>query len=166
MKNLLLLMLIPLFGIAQTPSSLAVKGYLASNTEEKMLLLKNMKDAINFQNIHRSYFEYKPLVFDQKLTDEAQQWADYLAVINNPEHSTVKDGEGELIFYAPKNWFKDTSNLMINASVFWILSEDDIEKTSLDQILCKKCNKIGFGIALSNDTYYVVAKLDKMGDFK
>ena len=49
MKNILLLMLIPLFGIAQTPSSLAVKGYLASNTEEKMLLLKNMKDAINFQ---------------------------------------------------------------------------------------------------------------------
>jgi len=81
MKNLLLLMLIPLIGIAQTPSSLAVKGYLASNTEEKMLLLKNMKDAINFQNIHRSYFEYKPLVFDQKLTDEAQQWADYLAVV-------------------------------------------------------------------------------------
>ena len=46
MKNLLLLMLIPLIGIAQTPSSLAVKEYLASNAEEKMLLLKNMKDAI------------------------------------------------------------------------------------------------------------------------
>ena len=166
MKNLLLLMLIPLFGIAQTPSSLAVKGYLASNSEEKMLLLKNIKDAINFQNIHRSYFEYKPLVYDQKLTDEAQQWADYLAVINNPEHSTVKDGEGELIFYAPKNWFKDTSNLMINASVFWVLSEDDIEKATLDQILCKKCTKIGLGIALSDDTYYVVAKYNKMGDFK
>ena len=159
-------MLIPLIGTAQTPSSLAVKGYLASNTEEKMLLLKNMKDAINFQNIHRSYFEYKPLVYDQKLTDEAQQWADYLAVINNPEHSTVKDGEGELIFYAPKNWFKDTSNLMINASVFWVLSEDDIEKATLDQILYKKCSKIGFGIAQSNDTYYVVAKYNKMGDFK
>ena len=166
MKNLLLLVLIPLFGIAQTPSSLAVKGYLASNTEEKMLLLKNMKDAINFQNIHRSYFEYKPLVYDQKLTDEAQQWADYLAVINNPEHSKAKDGEGELIFYAPKNYFKDTSNLMINASVFWVLSEDDIEKATLDQVLCKKCTKIGFGVAQSNDTYYVVAKYNKMGDFK
>ena len=166
MKNLLLLMLIPLFGIAQSPSSLAMKGSITANTGDKMLLLKNMKDAINFQNIHRSYFEYKPLVFDQKLTDEAQQWADYLAVINNPEHSTVKDGEGELIFYAPKNWFKDTSNLMINASVFWVLSEDDIEKATLDQILCKKCNKIGFGIAQSNDTYYIVAKYNKMGEFK
>ena len=93
MKNLLLLMLIPLTGIAQTPSSLALNGHLAPDAEDKMLLLKNMKDAINFQNIHRSYFEYKPLVFDQKLTDEAQQWADYLAVINNPEHSTVKDGK-------------------------------------------------------------------------
>ena len=166
MKNLLLLMLIPLIGIAQSPSSLAMKGSIIANTEDKMLLLKNMKDAINFQNIHRSYFEYKPLVFDQKLTDEAQQWADYLAVINNPEHSEAKDGEGELIFYAPKNWFKDTSNLMINASVFWVLSEDDIEKATLDQVLCKKCSKIGFGIALSNDTYYVVAKYNKMGDFK
>ena len=63
---------------------------------------------------------------DQKLTDEAQQWADYLAVINNPEHSTVKDGKGELIFYAPTNYFKDASNLLIKASVFWVLSEDDM----------------------------------------
>ena len=166
MKNLLLLMLIPLIGIAQSPSVLAIKGPITANTEDKMLLLKNMKDAINFQNIHRSYFEYKPLVYDQKLTDEAQQWADYLAVINNSEHSTAKDGKGELIFYAPTNYFKDTSNLMINASVFWVLSEDDIEKATLDQVLCKKCTKIGLGIALSNDTYYVVAKYNKMGDFK
>ena len=166
MRNLLLLMLIPLIGIAQSPSSLAMKGSITANTEDKILLLKNMKDAINFQNIHRSYFEYKPLVFDQKLTDEAQQWADYLAVINNPEHSTAKDGKGELIFYAPTNYFKDTSNLMINASVFWVLSEDDIEKATLDQVLCKKCTKIGFGIAQSDDTYYVVAKYNKMGDFK
>ena len=166
MKNLLLLMLIPLIGIAQTPSSLALNGHLLTNSEDKMLLLKNMKDAIKFQNIHRSYFEYKPLVFDQKLTDEAQQWADYLAVINNPEHSTVKDGKGELIFYAPTNYFKDSSNLLIKASVFWVLSEDDVKKLTLDQILCKKCNKIGFGIAQSNDTYYVVAKYNKMGEFK
>ena len=70
MKNLLLLMLIPLIGIAQTPSSLSLNGHLAKDAEEKMLLLEYMKNAINFQNIHRSYFEYKPLVFDQKLTDE------------------------------------------------------------------------------------------------
>ena len=101
MKNLLLLMLIPLIGIAQTPSSLAMKGSITANTEDKILLLKNMKDAINFQNIHRSYFEYKPLVFDQKLTDEAQQWADYLTKTNKPEHSPTKSGQGELIFYAP-----------------------------------------------------------------
>ena len=110
-------MLIPLIGIAQKPSSLTLNGHLASDAEDKMLLLKNMKDAIKFQNIHRSYFEYKPLVFDQKLTDDAQQWADYLAVINNPEHSTVKDGKGELIFYAPTNYFKESSNLLIKASV-------------------------------------------------
>ena len=166
MKNLLLLMLIPLIGIAQSPSSLAIKGSITANTEDKILLLKNMKDAINFQNIHRSYFEYKPLVFDQKLTDEAQQWAEYLTKTNKPEHSPTKGGQGELIFYAPKNYFKDNSNLMINASVFWVLSEDDIEKATLDQILCKKCSKIGFGIAQSNDTYYVVAKYNKIGDFK
>ena len=108
-------MLIPLIGIAQSPSSFDMKGYITANTEDKMLLLKNMKDAINFQNIHRSYFEYKPLVFDQKLTDEAQQWAEYLTKTNKPEHSPTKGGQGELIFYAPKNYFKDTSNLMINA---------------------------------------------------
>ena len=58
--------------------------------------------------------------------------------MNKPEHSEAKAGEGELIFYAPKNWFKDTSNLMINVSVFWVLFEDDIEKATLDQVLCKK----------------------------
>jgi hypothetical protein len=115
MKNLLLLMLIPLIGIAQSQSSQAMKGYITANTEDKILLLKNMKDAINFQNIHRSYFEYKPLVFDQKLTDEAQQWAEYLTKTNKPEHSAAKSGQGELIFYSPKNYFKDTSNHMINA---------------------------------------------------
>ena len=31
MKNLLLLMLIPLIGIAQTPSSLVLNGHLASD---------------------------------------------------------------------------------------------------------------------------------------
>ena len=46
MKNLLLLMLIPLIGIAQSPSSLAMKGSITANTGDKMLLLKNMKDAI------------------------------------------------------------------------------------------------------------------------
>ena len=89
MKNLLLLMLIPLIGIAQIPSSLALNGHLATNTEDKMLLLKNMKDAINFQNIHRSYFEYKPLVYDQKLTEEAQLqktiWLNWLRKLKLPE---------------------------------------------------------------------------------
>ena len=46
MKNLLLLMLIPLIGVAQTPSSLALNRHLATDAEDKMLLLKNMKDAI------------------------------------------------------------------------------------------------------------------------
>ena len=39
-------MLIPLFGIAQTPSSLALNEHLAPDAEDKMLLLKNIKDAI------------------------------------------------------------------------------------------------------------------------
>ena len=55
---------------------------------------------------------------------------------------------------------------MINVSVFWVLSEDNIEKATLDQVLFKKCTKIGFVIALSDDIYYVVAKYNKMGDFK
>jgi len=152
MKNLLLLMLIPLIGIAQTPSSLAMKGSLTANAKDKKLHLKKIRDAINFQNIHRSYFEYKPLVYDQKLTDEAQQWAEYLTKTNKPEHSPARDGQGELIFYAPKNYFKDTSNLMINASVFWVLSEDDIEKATLDQVLYKKCTKIGFADVLNSDS--------------
>ena len=43
MKNLLLLMLIPLIGIAQTPSSLAIKGSITANAEDKMLLLKKVE---------------------------------------------------------------------------------------------------------------------------
>ena len=43
MKNLLLLMLIPLIGIAQSPSSLAIKGSITANAEDKILLKKNNK---------------------------------------------------------------------------------------------------------------------------
>ena len=80
--------------------------------------LWKMKVAVDFQNIHRSYFEYKPLILDDQLIKKAQQWADKLAVVNKPTHSTEKDGKGELIFFSPKNYFEDFSNPMINASVF------------------------------------------------
>ena len=49
---------------------------------------------------------------------------------------------------------------------FWILSEDDNDRLTREQILCKKCSKVGFGIASSNDTYYVVAKYDKMAKWQ
>ena len=55
---------------------------------------------------------------------------------------------------------------MINASVFWIISDNDKERLTTEQILCEKCSKVGFGISSSNDTYFVVAKYDKMADFK
>lgn len=157
-------MLIPLLGIAQTPKSL-VNDYLAKQEQKKQLHLEAINKAIDYQNITRNYFEYKPLVLDEKLTKEAQKWAHYLAIKNKVEHSTKKDGQGELIFYAPKTWFKDTTNLMINASVFWVLSDNDIERLTTEQVLCKKCDKIGFGIASSRDTYFVVAKYNKMADF-
>tara|TARA_B110000483_G_C18129523_1_gene517053 strand:- start:923 stop:1426 length:504 start_codon:yes stop_codon:yes gene_type:complete len=165
MKKMLLLMLIPLLGIAQTPKSLTVNDYLAAQAQKDQLHLKAMQKAINYQNVNRSYFEYNKLVFDKNLTREAQKWADYLAIENVPQHSPVKDDTGELIFYAPKNWFKDTTDIMTHASVFWVLSDDDISKATTEQILCKKCDKVGFGISLSRDTYYVVAKYDKKGDF-
>jgi hypothetical protein len=55
MKNLLLLMLIPLIGIAQTPSSLALNGHLATNTEDKMLLLKNPPLGRVFKYIFKEF---------------------------------------------------------------------------------------------------------------
>jgi len=169
-------MLIPFLGIAQygginfakskiKRDALTVNDYLEIENKQKQLFLKNVYKAINYQNVTRSYFEYKPLEFDEKLSIEAQKWADYLAIINEPKHSEIDDKKGELIFYAPKNWFKETENLMAHASVFWTLSDDDINKLTTEQILCKKCNKIGFGIASSRDTFFVVAKYDKMADF-
>ena len=158
-------MLIPLLGIAQTPKSLTVNDYLAAKAEKKQLHLKAIQKAINYQNINRNYFEYKPLVFDEELTKEAQNWAHYLSIINEAKHSTTKDKKGELIFYAPKDWFKDSTDLMTHASVFWVLSDDNVDKATTEQILCENCDKVRFGIASSRDTYYVVAKYNKMPKF-
>ena len=176
MKKMLLLLLIPILGIAQNAGislvkqklkndAITVNDYLSIDIKEKQLLLKNTQKAINYQNTTRSYFEYQPLSYDEKLTREAQKWADYLAVINIPQHSTIDDKKGELIFYAPTKYFKGLDDLMTYASVFWTLSDNDINKLTTEQILCRKCSKIGFGIASSRDTYYVVAKYDKMSDF-
>jgi hypothetical protein len=176
MKKMLLLLLIPILGIAQNAGislvkqklkndAITVNDYLSIDVKEKQLLLKNIQKAINYQNTTRSYFEYQPLSYDEGLTREAQKWADYLAVINIPQHSTIDDKKGELIFYAPTKYFKDLDNLMTYASVFWTLSDNDINKLTTEQILCRKCSKIGFGIASSRDTHYVVAKYDKMSDF-
>jgi len=176
MKKMLLLLLIPILGTAQYTgisyakqkikrNALTVNDYLSIDAKEKQLLLKNIQKAINYQNITRSYFEYQPLSYDENLTQEAQKWADYLAIINIPQHSTTDDKKGELIFYAPIKYFKDLDNLMTYASVFWTLSDNDINKLTTEQILCKKCSKVGFGIASSRDTHYVVAKYDKMSDF-
>ena len=169
-------MLIPLLGIAQNGNinfvkskvkkdALTVNDYLSAEIKQEQFFLKSAQNAINYQNTTRSYFEYKNLEFDKDLTREAQKWADYLAIINEPKHSEIDDKKGELIFYAPKNWFKETDDLITFASVFWTLSDNDINKLTTEQILCKKCSKIGFGIASSRNTFFVVAKYDKMADF-
>lgn len=174
MKKTLLLLLLPLLGISQSQT---VNEYLSAKakidalytpekiSERKQLHLKQMKDAINFQNLHRDFFEYKLLKFDEKLTEKAQQWADQLAIINKMQHSNEK-GIGELIFYAPINWFRKDSNWMTNASVFWVLAEDDITRATLEQVLCKKCDKVGFGVSSNKESLFVVAKYNEKGDFK
>ena len=104
MKKLILLLLFPAISIAQ-----------------------DLNTALNMHNTIRGYYNLKPLVLNDTLSNIASERAKVTADLD------------KIVF-----------------------TNDDLDQTTLKQILCKQCSSVGFGVALSDDKVWVVAKYDKI----
>ena len=118
-----------------------------------------VKDALFFQNSIRSYYNLQPLEIDHNLNQEAQDWANYIALNNLFEHED--DHYGETLYSIDKQYYNPAIDFILDASVHWILSEDD-DNLPFHQITYKESKRVGFGIAENDEYIYVVAKYDKL----
>lgn len=137
MKNLLLIIMFPISLLSQSLHS----------------------EALNFQNSIRSYYDLSPLEYDVDLSNEAQKWAEYLALTDAFEVSD--DNYGENIFAIdPEYYFLKGNNIYLEASINWVLDSED--EVTLNQIKFDEARLVGFGKAHSKRYIYVVAKYDKL----
>lgn len=133
MRKLILLLLLPAFSLAQ-----------------------DFNSALNMHNTIRGYYDLKPLTIDQELTDiafeRARKTADEDKVI------FTNDNLGESVFYTEN--ITISRDYFLEATISWMI--ENYNEITLKQILCVECESIGFGIAVSEDKVWVVAKYDKL----
>ena len=151
MKNLYLFLLIPLLSVAQT------------NQDISQLSRYDVAEGLRIQNDIRHFYELEPYTVDGKLSLKAQEWANHLARTNEFEHSDDELGE---IMYSVDRIYADNKNLNLlkDASLYWLLTkcEGDGEDAPYLQIISKRATKIGFGVAMNMEEYFVVAKYDSI----
>ena len=80
--------------------------------------------ALDFQNNIRSYYNLNPYTIDSNLNEQAQTWAEQMAITDEFDLST--DNLGETIYY-----FRKTTNsyrpndMFLDAAVSWIVDADE-----------------------------------------
>ncbi len=138
-KLLLLLLFVPLVSFGQ------------NNQKE---------EALEYQNITRSYYNLPPLSLSKTLNEKASIWAETLAIKDSLFFSP--DDYGELLYYSDKDTEFYSENLNANwfldASIGWIIAGSD--SNEFKQVNCINCVLMGFGIAENEDRIYVVGKYD------
>jgi len=134
MKQLILLLLLPVFSYSQ-----------------------ELNTALNFHNLVRGYYDLKPLKHNDSLDIIAQSRADNMAN-KNEIYFNNNSLYGESVFYT--DYFSLGRDYYLEASVGWAL--DDVENITLKQMLCNDCKEIGFGLSVSDDKIYIVAIYDKL----
>ncbi len=137
MKNLILILLFPIFINAQVE-------YFT---------------ALNFQNNIRSYYNLDLLSYDKELSNKAQAWANHIAATNN--FTREDDLYGETIYALDKEYYNQQVNYILDAVVHWTLSEDD-NRVPFYQMIYPDISKVGFGISENAESIFVVAKYDKI----
>lgn len=118
---------------------------------------QDYKEALEFQNLLRAYHNYKPLKYDAILEKKAQEMADDVAK-RDKMFFNIFDDYGQSIFSTEN--FSFGRDYYLEASVGWTIDHNN--QTTLSQILCGDCRKIGFGLAISDTKVYVVALYDKL----
>ena len=133
MRKLILLLLFPAISVAQ-----------------------DFNSALNMHNTIRGYYNLEPLVLNDTLTNIAYERAKVTADINKVVFTNDKLGES--VFYT--DYITVSRDYFLEATISWILEQQD--QTTLKQLLCMECKSVGFGVALSDDKVWVVAKYDKL----
>ena len=117
--------------------------------------------ALNFQNEVRKYYDLDPLEYDSSLSLQAQEWAEYIAETDQFEVS--EDIYGENIFSIDKSYvLEKNKNEFLEATINWIIPDDNNDYSKFYQIIYSKCTKVGFGKAMNDNFIYIVAKYDKL----
>jgi hypothetical protein len=118
------------------------------------------EDALEYQNVTRSYYDLPPLSLSKTLNEKASLWAETLAIKDSLFFSP--DDYGELLYYTEKGseFYLDNTNTnwFLDASIGWVIAGSD--SSEFKQINCFDCLLVGFGIAENEDRLYVVAKYD------
>ncbi len=133
MRKLILLLLFPVISIAQ-----------------------DFNSALNMHNTIRGYYNLKPLVLNDTLSYIAYERAKITADINKVVFTN--DELGESVFYT--DYITISRDYFLEATISWILEQQD--QTTLKQLLCEQCESVGFGVAVSDDKVWVIAKYDKL----
>lgn len=133
MRKLILLLLFPAISVAQ-----------------------DFNSALNMHNTIRGYYNLEPLVLNDTLTNIAYERAKVTADINKVVFTNDKLGES--VFYT--DYITVSRDYFLEATISWILEQQD--QTTLKQLLCIECKSVGFGVALSDNKVWVVAKYDKL----
>jgi hypothetical protein len=133
MRKLILLLLFPAISVAQ-----------------------DFNSALNMHNTIRGYYNLEPLVLNDTLTNIAYERAKVTADINKVVFTNDKLGES--VFYT--DYITISRDYFLEATISWILEQED--QTTFKQLLCEECESVGFGVALSDDKIWVIAKYDKL----
>ena len=114
-------------------------------------LMKNHKiDAEEFlEFVHN--IDYSLLQKDLDLANEIKKLPGEKIIFTN-------DKLGESVFFTDN--ITISRDYFLEASISWIL--ENYNNVTLKQMLCVECETIGFGVAMSEDKIWVVAKYNKV----
>lgn len=120
------------------------------------LLNQDFSNAIDFQNSIRAYYGYDPLVYSKELSLKAE-----VAIEDYIDDTSWLNTKIALIYIRSKDEFKLKFDYFTDAIIAWTVDTNLSENnTTIDQVLCKKCENVGFAIKAKGDMVYVVAKYD------
>tara|TARA_E500000318_G_scaffold100122_2_gene102628 strand:- start:2075 stop:2488 length:414 start_codon:yes stop_codon:yes gene_type:complete len=115
-------------------------------------------DALSFQNSIRSYYNLNPYIIDINLNNQAQAWANQIALTD--EFNFSPDTLGETLYYFKKTTgVSRPNNVFLDAAVSWAI---DADEASFNQTICSNCSSVGYGISENIEYIYIVAKYDKL----
>uniref|UniRef100_A0AC35F9X4 SCP domain-containing protein n=1 Tax=Panagrolaimus sp. PS1159 TaxID=55785 RepID=A0AC35F9X4_9BILA len=135
------------------------------NSNEIENYRREQLDAINY---YRQLHGVPSLLLDNKITRDAQAWADHLARIGQLVHSNTNYGENLASGYPLSH---------VNPATLWYsgvsrINFSNVERSTdclhFTQIVWKSSKKIGIGISRSSNTgkYYIVANFDPAGNMR